>query len=92
MRNHFSLRIITPDGIIFENDTVSALHLRSSLGGLTLLAHHAPLLTMVVSEKIALELGDGPERLEYQIAGGTLEFSENQCTLLTSHAQLFKDH
>jgi F-type H+-transporting ATPase subunit epsilon len=78
--NTFNTRIITPESVIFEGDTVS-LVAPGELGYLGILHDHAPLVTTLTQGKLKLKLPENREKT-YTIGKGFLEVTANKVTIL----------
>jgi len=86
MINYFSLKIITPEKIAFQHDKVRSVHFKTGVGKITLLANHAPIIARITSDTIEIELSDVNSKSVLNLSGGTIEFSQNSCTVLTVNA------
>lgn len=80
MGKSFNLEIVTPERSVFKGEVVS-LSLYSTLGSLTILANHAPLITDLKKGPIRYTKPDG-EVKTMEVEGGFLEVSANQASLL----------
>jgi F-type H+-transporting ATPase subunit epsilon len=80
MSSTFHLRIAKVHEDIFSGDVVSA-SFPGEDGMLTVLAHHAPFATALKSGTISLQ-APGAEKKTFTVAGGLLEVSNNQATVL----------
>jgi len=80
MANCFMLEIVTPERCVYKGEAVQ-ISLTGSLGAMTLLAHHAPMVSDLVGGTLRFILPDGGER-EMEISGGFVEVSENQVSVL----------
>jgi F-type H+-transporting ATPase subunit epsilon len=76
----FQVEILTPDGAVF-NEEVEMLSTRTSVGSLGVLAHHAPLLTMLEPTELRLYRSES-EILRFAQAEGYLQFAENRALVL----------
>lgn len=79
--NTFKLIISSPDGNIFEGDTVM-LTLRGTEGELAIMAGHIPFVTSVVPCDCNLTLPDGNEKAGH-LEGGVLTVSKDSVILLS---------
>ena len=68
------LEIITPQGILFSGDAVSA-SLPGTAGRFTILNHHAPIVSVLEAGKVLVEAETGKQ--EFEIAGGFVEQHSN---------------
>ena len=81
----FTFRLVTPQRVVFEGPVVS-LQAPGSEGYLGILAHHAPLITMLKEGK--LEYRDAAGKVAaYRVTGGFLEVSENRASVLADAAE-----
>lgn len=81
----FTFRLVTPQRIVFEGPVVS-IQAPGSEGYLGVLAHHAPLITMLKEGR--LEMRDPAGRVSaYRVTGGFLEVSNNRATALADSAE-----
>jgi F-type H+-transporting ATPase subunit epsilon len=60
---------------------VSAVSIPGTEGVMTLLAHHAALITLLRPGTIIVSLDNG-EKKDFSVTGGTVEVSNNQITIL----------
>lgn len=74
------LRIVTPRGE-YRNLEAASVHLKTSLGELTILPSHMPIVSDVVPCRIVVKLADGKTE-EYACSGGFMEFSQDSMLLL----------
>lgn len=75
-----SLKIVTPQGVYRQMDCQS-VHLKSSVGELTILSHHMPVITDIVPCKLVI-VTDKQETQEYAISGGFMQFDHDKMLLL----------
>lgn len=80
----FTFRLVTPQRIVFEGPVVS-IQAPGSEGYLGVLAHHAPLITMLKDGR--LEMRDSSGRVTaWHVTGGFLEVSNNRASALADSA------
>ncbi|MGE5178279.1 MAG: ATP synthase F1 subunit epsilon [Bacteroidota bacterium] len=80
----FTFRLVTPQRVVFEGPVVS-IQAPGSEGYLGVLAHHAPLITMLKEGK--LEMRDPSGRIvAWHVTGGFLEVSNNRASALADSA------
>lgn len=82
----FHLKIITPQGIAYEDDVVH-LRLPDERGFIGVLAHHAPLITSSPGGRVEIRLKDGQEK-KFEIGPGFFEVVKNQATFLVEASQV----
>jgi F-type H+-transporting ATPase subunit epsilon len=80
MATPFHLSVLTPERSVLEED-VTYIQAPGMLGYLGVLAHHAPLISALVPGKLTVRDTSGRE-VEYALAGGFLEVSDNQAVIL----------
>ena len=80
--NTYHLLISTPDGNVFDGETVS-LSVRGVEGDLAVLAGHIPFVTSIQPCACKVVAADGSERLG-RAEGGLLTVSADRVTLLAS--------
>jgi F-type H+-transporting ATPase subunit epsilon len=85
----YSLTIVTPEEIFFEQE-VASLIAPGSEGYLGVLTDHAPLITALVPGKVTVKEESGKE-LTYAIGGGFLEVFKNQVTILAHSIESIAD-
>lgn len=83
MADSLHFEIVTPDGVIFE-DQVDEISLPTSEGQITILPHHIPLYSKL-SEGEAKIKKHGKETI-VAILGGVVEVGENNVSILSDYA------
>lgn len=81
--NTFILEIITPDGIIL-NEEVDEVILPTPEGQITILPHHIPLYAKLSEGEVHIKI-KGKETL-YALLGGILDVSKNKASILSDYA------
>ncbi len=81
--NDFFFEIVSPEGIIFE-DQISSVSLPSYNGELTILPNHAPLFTKLSEGEVRITK-DG-EEISMIISGGFIEIRNNSAYILADYA------
>jgi F-type H+-transporting ATPase subunit epsilon len=81
MTESINLRVLTSEGLEFEDRAVSVIA-PGGLGYLGMLRNHAPLVTTLAPGKLIWQRPSG-ERLAMRIGAGLLEVVKNQITVLT---------
>ena len=76
----YTLTIVTPEEVIFEDEVVSIVA-PGSEGYLGILTDHAPLITALVPGKLTVKGKEGEESV-FSLSGGFLEVSDNVVTVL----------
>lgn len=79
----FTLEIITPDGIIY-NEEVSEVMLPTPKGQITVLPHHVALFAKLVEGEIIIKK-NGKESL-MAVLGGVAEIGNNEVKVLSDYA------
>ena len=80
MANDLLVNIVSPSGSIFSG-TASAVIAPGSIGEMTLLPKHAPLLSSLTKGKITL-MGTTDKQSVFEINSGFLEISNDKLTIL----------
>lgn len=76
----YKLEIFTQEKKAFSAE-VTAITLPGEDGYLGVLAHHAPLITVLGEGKLTVR--QGQQTSEFHLSGGFLEVHENKATILT---------
>jgi F-type H+-transporting ATPase subunit epsilon len=76
----YTLTIVTPERVVFE-DKVISLVAPGSEGYLGVLTDHAPLITALIPGKLTVKDKEGKEQI-FCVSGGFLEVSNNIATVL----------
>lgn len=76
----FKLTIAKVSGPVFDDEVISVT-VPGSEGEMTLLATHAPIVTVLKSGSITVRLADGSEQ-KFPVEAGTIEVSHNMVTIL----------
>jgi F0F1-type ATP synthase epsilon subunit len=78
-----TLRILTPEGVIFEVDALEAIRVPIAVGGtIGLRPGHAPLIAETSTG--AVKYRSDPEAGEISLHPGILDIRDNQVTILTA--------
>jgi F-type H+-transporting ATPase subunit epsilon len=85
----FSLRIISPDRVVFEGEAAS-VSVPGVSGGFQVLFNHAPLLSALVAGQVKVKAPAGADTI-YATGGGFLEVHDNQVVVLVESAELPAD-
>jgi len=80
MANTFTLSIVTPEHVLFEEE-VESIVVPGAVGYLGVLANHAPLITPIKPGKLVVQKSSSTE-INFAISGGFLEVSHNKATVL----------
>ncbi len=81
MATSYSLKIITPQGAVYEG-TVVHTFLPTENGFVGVLAHHAPYLVSSKGGKMAVKESGGLEK-DFQVGPGFFEVNHDQAVFLT---------
>lgn len=87
--NTFRLTVSSPDGTVWEGDSVIMLSLRGIEGELAILAGHIPFITPIVPCDCKIELEDDTELIGH-IDGGLLSVSAEGVTLLSGSFRMIE--
>ncbi len=85
----YSLSIVTPEEIFYENE-VTSLIAPGSEGYLGVLTNHAPLITGLVPGKLTVKDTDNQE-VNFAVSGGFMEVLKNQVAILADSIEFVKD-
>ncbi len=77
----FDLKVVTPDGVAFQGQTISVVA-PGTLGYLGILKNHAPLVTSLEKGNLTYKDEAGAVRT-MKIEGGFLEVQKNRVLVLT---------
>ena len=80
MSENFNLEIISPEKKLFE-DKVNSITLPAFEGEMTILSNHIPLITFLRPGIIKIS---GNKEIQYFLDEGTVEFLNNNLTILSS--------
>ena len=80
MSEKFTIEIISPDRSIIKTET-SEVVIPSFEGEMTILSNHIPLITFLRPGIVKI---NGSKEIQYFIEEGTVEFSNNNLTILSS--------
>ncbi len=84
MAGRLSVRVVSPDRIVFEGEAAS-LVAPAWDGKVGILPRHAPMLTLVGSGELSIDRPGGGSD-SFHVNGGVLKVERDQVTLLTEHA------
>ena len=73
-----NVRILTPDGLLFEGE-VESLTLPGVLGKFTVLDRHAPIISVLEAGKVVCRTANGIS--EYDVTGGFVSVENNQISV-----------
>ena len=79
--NTIVLKVLTPEGLAFEDEAVSVVA-RGGRGYVGFLRNHAPLVTTLSPGTLSWRRPDGARR-SATLGGGLLEIVKNRLTILT---------
>ena len=78
----FHLQIYTQAKKVFDSDDVSQVVFPASDGSMGVLANHAPMLAMLGSGDVRVEMASSGDERAFQLAGGFFEVADNRATIL----------
>ncbi len=82
---HFRFELTSPEKLEFEG-MEQAILLPGAAGEMTVLANHAPMVIELKAGLVALSRAAGTPPLEFFIAGGFADISNEHCVVLTPQA------
>jgi F-type H+-transporting ATPase subunit epsilon len=77
----YKFKMLTPNRTVFDGEVVSVTA-PGGAGYLGILAHHAPLITTLLSGDLSLRTPDG-ETQRFRIGKGLLKVANNEAVVLT---------
>lgn len=82
-----SFSIVTPDGVVYEDDQVAQVSIPTTTGEVTILPHHIPLLSVLAPGELRIKKTDGHEA-GIAVSSGLLEvMSGNKIRILADTAE-----
>ena len=89
MADSFKFELVSPERLLVSQD-VEAVVVPGTEGEMTVMAHHAPVMTSVKPGVVAVTLpGGGSER--YVVFGGFADIQPDNCTVLAESATAVSD-
>lgn len=85
MSKKFNTQFLTPDGPLFEGETLSVT-LPGSNGSFQVLFDHAPIVSSLGIGKIVIQQEDKQETI-YAVSGGFVEMNKNHLSILAERAE-----
>lgn len=85
MSKKFNTQFLTPDGPLFEGETLSVT-LPGSRGSFQILYDHAPIVSSLGIGKIVIQQEDKQETI-YAVSGGFVEMNKNNLSILAERAE-----
>src|SRR3954447_13300474 len=83
-RTKFPVEVLTPEGEVF-NDEVEMVSTRTTVGGIGILANHAPLMAILEPTELRLHRSDG-DIVSFAQGEGYLQVVENSAMVLVEEA------
>lgn len=83
LSNTFSLEVVSPEGIIFQ-ENIQETSVPTLKGQITILPHHAPLFTKLIEGEILITK-EG-KKISIAVMGGFLEIKNNSVQILSDYA------
>jgi F-type H+-transporting ATPase subunit epsilon len=83
-RTKFPVEVLTPEGEVF-NDEVELVSTRTTVGGIGILANHAPLMAILEPTELRLHRSDG-DVVTFAQGEGYLQVVENTAMVLVEEA------
>ena len=88
-RNKFPVEVLTPEGEVF-NDEVEMVSTRTSIGGIGVLANHAPLMAILDPTELRLHRSEG-DVVSFAQGEGYLQVADNHAMVLVEEAHAPED-
>ena len=85
MANNYTLRILTPDRVMYEGEASRTL-ITTAMGGLDFYAGHAPIVVITVPGKTAFYDASGTEKILFT-SEGVASFEDNELTFCCDSAE-----
>jgi F-type H+-transporting ATPase subunit epsilon len=84
MRSKFPVEVLTPEGLLF-NEEVEMLSTRTAVGSIGVLANHEPVLALLEPTELRLYRSES-DVVRFAQAEGYLQFADNRALLLVEEA------
>lgn len=85
----FSLKIVTPEKVLFE-DQVLQVSVSTTMGQITILPHHLPLVSQLAPGEVVVRYNGNDESL-MAVSGGIVEVLPDQVVILADTAERAED-
>lgn len=76
------LTIVTPKGVLIDEDEIYSVNIPCSFGRLGIMSHHASLLTMVKSGTIFYKRGQDEKIYELRVSDGIAKIENNNLKII----------
>lgn len=83
MSREFKLKVITPSGIVIDQEVVY-IEIRTAEGSIGILANHEPLLAQLVDGDITYRTGDSDELKTLAVQDAYFSFFNNKAEVLSA--------
>ena len=90
MANLMQLEVVTPDKSLLTRDDVAYVLADTVIGGVGILANHAPLIATLNEGPLKFEDGKGVKHFAF-VDGGFMEVKNNKVTILCVGAEFAED-
>ena len=84
MADAFKFELVSPERLLVS-ENVSEVVIPATLGGMTVLANHAPTMTTIKPGVVSVKLASG-QVTKYVVFGGFADIVQDSCTLLAESA------
>lgn len=81
-----NVSIVTPDGVIYSQDTAKLVVLNTLSGNVGIMANHQPIVSALKIDDVKIKLVDDKEQ-HIAVNGGFAEFSSNTLTIVADSAE-----
>ena len=86
-QNTITFTIVTPDGVVYDDDQVAQVSIPTTTGEVTILPHHIPLISVLASGELRVKKVDGHE-VAMAVGSGLLEvMTWNKVRILADTAE-----
>ncbi len=84
MPENFSFELVSPERLLLSEEVESVV-IPGTEGEMTVMAHHAPVMTAVKPGVVTVKAANGPEE-RFVVYGGFADITPSGCTLLAESA------
>ncbi|UQS86833.1 F0F1 ATP synthase subunit epsilon [Nicoliella spurrieriana] len=81
-----TISIVTPDGMVYQNDQAHLVIVKTKTGELGIMRDHLPVIASLEVDEARVKYDNGKED-EIAVNGGFVEFSDNVLTIIADSAE-----